>query len=281
MNNPLHSASNKARSAAHSAKAHAPKWIETFARVGIAAKGVVYVLVGVLAAMTVFGQGGQTEGKRGALDFLMEQSYGKILVGVVVVGLFCYVAWRMIQAFKNPENKETASRVGYFFSGLTYLFFAISGIRMMSSGGSGSSGGGRETLVAKLLDQPFGQVLVGIFAAIVVGKGVYQFYRGFSGKFKDGVKQSEMSKEEESVFMRAGRVGYLARGVVLGIVGYFLVKAALNSNASQAGGTGKAFDFLSSTGGPYLLAAVAIGLACYGIFMFVKSRYRYIPTVSV
>ncbi len=150
---------------------------------------------------------------------------------------------------------------------------------VLGSGGSGE--GGRQTLVAKLLEQPLGQVIVGLFAAAVIGKGIYQFYRGISGKFKEGIKESKMSSEEQSVFMRAGRVGYLARGVVLGIIGYFLAKAALQSNASQAGGTDKAFDFLSSTGGPYLLAAVAIGLACYGVFMFVKSRYRYIPSVHV
>ena len=80
--------------------------------------------------------------------------------------------------------------------------------------------------------------------------------------------------------MRTGRLGYTARGIVLGIIGYFLLQAALQSDASEAQGTEGALNFLSTTGGPYLMAAVAIGLACYGIFMFVKSKYRYMPNVT-
>lgn len=260
------------------------EWVETYARLGIAAKGVVYVLVGVLAAMAVFGSGGQAGGKQDALQYLVQQSYGQILLGIVIIGLVGYVVWRFIQAIKNPDNKKSYERVGLAISGLVYAYLAFSGARLLwpqlSGSGSSGSGGGRELLVAKLLDQPFGQILVGIVAAIIIGKGVKQLHKAISGKFKSSIKEGEMSSEERHVFMRAGRVGYAARGVVFGILGYFLVRAALQSDASEAGGTDQAFNFLSATGGPYLLAVVAIGLACYGVFMFVKSRYRYIPNVT-
>lgn len=279
---------NHVRSAAYSARSHAPEWIEKYARFGIAAKGAVYVLIGVLAAMAVFGQGGSTGGKENAFQFLLQQPFGQILLGLVILGLLGYVTWRFIQAFKDPDGNGSdteglAKRTGYFFSGLVYLFFAFSAARMLlPSLGSGSgSGGGRQMLIAKALEQPFGQVLVGIFAAIVIGKGIYQLYRGISGKFKNTINEQSMSHEEHEVFMRAGRVGYIARGIVFSIIGYFLVKAALQSDSSEAGGTDQVFSFLSSTGGPYLLAAIAIGLACYGVFMFVKSKYRYIPRVHV
>lgn len=271
----------------HQAKHKVGDWVETYARVGIAAKGAVYILVGVLAALAVFGEGGQTGGKKDAFQFLLQQSYGQILLGIVILGLIGYVSWRFIQAIMNPENKKTYQRVGYAASGLVYAFLAFSGLRMLIpslSGGSGSGGSGggqgRELLVAKALQQPFGQVIVGIFAAIIIGKGVYQIYRAISGKFKGTIKEGEMSTEERHVFMRAGRVGYAARGVVFGIIGYFLVRAALQSDPSEAGGTDQVFSFLSSNGGPYILAVIAIGLACYGVFMFVKSRYRYIPNVA-
>jgi hypothetical protein len=259
-------------------------WVETYARIGIAAKGVVYILVGVLAAMAVFGLCGQTGGKQDAFRFVLEQPFGQLLLGLIILGLLGYVSWRFIQAFKNPENKKMSDRIGFFASGVAYLLIAIAGAGMLipslSNGSSSSGGQGNETLAAKILEQPFGQVLLGIVAAIVIGKGVYQVYRAISGKFKGSIQENQMSTEERHIYMRTGRVGYLARGVVFGILGYFLVLAATQANASRAGGTGDVFSFLSSNGGPYVLAIVAIGLACYGIFMFVKSRYRYIPNIA-
>ena len=89
-----------------------------------------------------------------------------------------------------------------------------------------------------------------------------------------------MSENERIFFLRAGRAGYIARGVVLGIIGYFLIKAALQSDAGEAQGTEGALNFLSTSGGPYLMAIVALGLACYGLFMFVMARYRYMPNIG-
>ncbi|WP_017730589.1 DUF1206 domain-containing protein [Nafulsella turpanensis] len=268
------------------ARRNAADWIETYARIGIAAKGVVYVLIGVLAAMTVFGAGGENNGKNGAFRTILEQPFGKILLGIVIIGLLGYVGWRMIQAFKDPERngddtKGITKRTGFFISGLVYLFLAFSALRLLlPSLSNGSSGGGRQLLVAKMLQQPFGQWLVGIAAVIIIGKGIFQLYKAYTGKFKNKIKKHEMSREEKATFMRAGRIGYTARGIVLGIIGYFLLRAALQSDASEAQGTEGALNFLSTTGGPYLMAAVAIGLACYGIFMFVKSKYRYMPDVT-
>ena len=272
----------------YKAKEQAGEWMETYARIGIAAKGVVYVLVGILAAMTVFTSEGGNNGKQGAFQTIIEQPFGKILLGAVVLGLLGYVAWRMIQAFKDPDGygsdaKGIAKRTGFFISGLIYLFFAFSGARMLFSGlggGSGSGSGGRQLLVAKVLEQPFGQWLVGIAAALIIGKGVFQLYKAFTGMFKRKIKQTEMSRKERKTYMRTGRVGYIARGVVLGIIGYFLAQAALQADPSEATGTSGALNFLSMAGGPYLMAAVALGLAAYGIFMFVLARYRYMPNVG-
>ena len=269
------------------AKKNAANWIENYARIGIAAKGVVYILIGVLAAMAVFSTSGGNNGKNGAFRTLLEQPFGQVLLGLVIIGLLGYVGWRMIQAFMDPERnggdtEGITKRTGFFISGLVYLFIAFSGLRLLlpSLSNGSSSSGGRQLLVAKMLQQPYGQWFIGIAAAIIIGKGIYQLYKAYTGKFKNKIKKHEMSKEEKSTFMRAGRLGYTARGIVLGIIGYFLLQAALQSDASEAQGTEGALNFLGTTGGPYLMAAVAIGLACYGVFMFVKAKYRYMPRVA-
>lgn len=272
------------------AEHQAGEWVETFARVGIVAKGVVYLLVGALAAMAVFTAGGGNNGKQGALQTIIEQPFGKILLGIVVLGLLGYVTWRMIQAFKDPDGYGTDTkgifkRIGFFFSGLIYLFFAFSGARMIFSGlgssnSGGSGGGGRQMLVAKVLEQPFGQWLIGIAAVILIAKGIEQLYKAYTAKFKRKVNEAKMSHKERVTFMRTGRIGLTARGIVWGILGYFLIQAALQSDASEAKGTEGALDFLSFTGGPYLMAAVALGLAIYGIFMFVMAKYRHMENVG-
>lgn len=278
------------RSAVYSAESRMPKWIDTFARVGIASKGTVYVLIGVLAAMAAFGQGGDTDAdQQSVFSWILEQSYGQILLGLVIIGLLCYFAWRMIMAFKDPDGNGTDTkgmikRTGFFFSGLTYLFFAFMAARMLIpqlGSGSGGGGNGQETLIAKILQQPYGQILVGILAVIVILKGFYELYRAVKHKFEGQVNERSMNRQEHAIYSRAGRVGYVARSIVFVILGYFLVRAAVESDASETGGTGEALSFLSNSGGPYLLAAVALGLAAYGIFMFIMSKYRHIPNVRV
>jgi len=259
------------------------------ARFGMFAKGTVYIILGVLTAMAAFNVGGgQTTGKSGALEFIYSQPFGKILLGVVALGLFGYVVWRWVQAFKDPEadssddgKKRGLQRVGYFFSGLAYGFIAFEAARMIFSGGSSSGGGNgqKQSLVAQILDWPGGQWIIGIIAAIFFAKAIYQVYRALSGEFDKKVRNSNLDNRVKEVLHKAGLVGYLARGVVISVIGYFFLQAALQSNPNQVKGTKGAFQFISDmAAGPWLLGIVAIGLACYGVFMFVKAKYRVMPS---
>ena len=260
--------------------------VKTIARVGMFAKGVVYVILGVLTAMYAFGSGGQKAGKSSTLEFIYQQPFGKILLGILAAGLICYVIWRFVQAFRDPENKGddkegVGTRIGYAASGILYGVLAFEAIRMlMSSGGSSGGGNGKETIVQTLLGQPFGQILVGIVAVVFFGKAAYQIYRAVSGKFAKKIQDSELDYRVKDVLRKAGFVGYIARGVVISIIGYFFLRAAIEANPNEAGGTQQAFDFIqaSSTWGTILLGIIAIGLACYGVFMFVKARYKVLPS---
>lgn len=262
--------------------------VRKIARVGMFAKGVVYVILGVLTAMAAFGQGGQKAGKNTTLQFLYEQSFGKILLGILAIGLICYVVWRFIQAFRDPENKGDdksgiGTRIGYAASGILYGILAFEAIRiLLTSGASGGGGGGsqKETIVSMLLSQPFGQILVGIVALVFFGKAAYQIYRAVSGKFAKKIQDSELDHRVKDILRKAGFAGYVSRGIVIAIIGYLFLRAAIEANASKAGGTQDAFQFIqsSTTWGTILLGIIAIGLACYGVFMFVKARYKVLPS---
>ena len=249
------------------------------------AKGVVYLILGTLTAMTAFNEGGQKAGQSDALKFIYSQPFGQVLLGLLAVGLIGYVVWRFVQAFRDPENegddkKGIAKRIGYGVSGLLYAFLAFEAIRMLvQSGSSGSGGGGNKQVVSMLLEQPFGQILVGIVAVALFAKAVSAIYKAWTGKFMEEINAGQLDQKVKRVIKNTGTAGLAARGVVVGIIGFLFMKAAVQANASQAGGTEGAFSFIqSSSYGSILLGIIAIGLACYGVFMLVKARYKALPS---
>ena len=262
---------------------HKDKTIEKLARAGMGAKGATYLILGVLTAMAAFNQGGQKADKNDALKFLYEQPFGKVLLVLLTIGLIGYVIWRFVQAFRDPENEGSdkngiALRIGYGLSGILYGTLAYEAIKMLAQSGS-SGGGGQQRLIGTILQQPFGQILVGIIAVAFFVKGVYQIYKAYSGKFKKKIKSTGLDHRVQDLVMKAGKVGHTARGIVIAIVAYSLMRAAIEANPSEANGTKGAFDFIqSSSYGSWLLGLVAVGLACYGVFMIVKARYRVMPS---
>jgi hypothetical protein len=255
------------------------KWVEHFARFGYATKGAIYIIIGILSAMAAFGgSGGQTTGRSGAFREIAQQPFGQILLGIVAIGFVGYMVWRFIQAIQDAENKGSDTsgimvRIGYALSGLLYGYFAYYAFQMITGSG-GSSGGGNKFIVGKLLEQPFGQFLVGVFAALILAKGIYQIHKVTSGNYIKGIKDSQMNNKLQDTYRKLGQFGLIARAVVFGIIGFFLAKAAVSASASQAKGTEGAFDFLVAEGGPIVMGIVAIGLAAYGVFEFFKAKYK-------
>jgi len=127
------------------------------------------------------------------------------------------------------------------------------------------------------MSQPLGRWVVVAAGAVILGAGLYQFYRAYRADFRDELEIHEMSLREKRWTTHAGRLGYVARGAVFGVIGVFLVQAALQADPQEARGLGGALETLARQPfGPYLLGAVAIGLVAYGAFMFVVARYRRI-----
>ncbi|AKD04785.1 DUF1206 domain-containing protein [Pontibacter korlensis] len=260
-----------------------PRWVENFAKFGLTAKGIVYCLVGAIAFMAAFelgGQSTQSAGRSNIFKTIQDMPAGNILLGLVAAGLICYTLWRFIQAVKDTEGKGsnakgTAMRLRYMFSGIIYGSLAFLAVRMVLGNSSGSGSDSRQTLTAKLLEQPFGQWLVGIVATGTVIAGLYQIYYGYSEKYQKEVQGSGLKHDVEHRMIRAGKLGYIARGIVWIVIGYLFLQAALKSSAKEAGGSTEAFQFLENTSyGSFILGAVALGLICYGIFMFMRAKYQ-------
>lgn len=275
------SAAGEAERQVEQAAEQASPWIERFARVGYVANGIVYLVVGVLALQAAFGSGGKTTGQEGALRSILFAPMGRVLLSIVTLGLIGYALWRLIQAAADPENegagaKGIAVRAGHATGGLLYAFLAFAAARLVL--GSGGGGGSPDDWTARLLAyQPVGRWLVVGAGAVIAGFGAYQVYKACKAGFREDLKLGEMSRQERIWATRIGRFGHAARGVVFGIIGVFLVQAALQTEPEKARGLGGALQTLARQPfGPYILGTVALGLIAYGVYIFVEARYRRI-----
>ncbi|WP_047545130.1 DUF1206 domain-containing protein [Psychroserpens sp. Hel_I_66] len=247
---------------------------EMIARLGMGAKGIVYLLIGVLTALAAFGQGGSKSGKDGILKFLAEQSYGKVLLAILGLGLVCYMLYRLYQAFANPKNldddaKGYFKRVAYGASGVVYGFFAYSALKMAFGGSSGGSGSSSSS---KLLNSDYGNIIAFVIAIILLGKAIYELYVAYSGKYKEDVEHAGIDSDAQSLLIKSGKMGFTARGIVIGIMAYLFFKAGMSNSSGDINRT-DAFNLLQNEFGTIVLGIVAVGVALYGVFMLIKSKY--------
>ena len=260
------------------------RWVERFARAGYAAKGVVYLLIGVLALQAAAGAGGQTTGASGVLRILLRQPFGRVLLGLVAIGLAGYAAWRLYCTAVDPKHpgrrdwKRAAVRVGYTLSALVHGSLAWQAARLALGQSGGRAGDGQaDQRTAELMAAPFGQWLVGAVAIGVAGYGIAQVVKGVRGRGVEPTRTADAQMRRALV--RAARIGQIARGVVFGMMGLFLVRAALQHDPSEAGGLGEALRELGQQPyAPVVLGTVALGLAAYGAYQLALARWAAVPT---
>jgi uncharacterized protein DUF1206 len=253
-------------------------WYAWLARAGLVAKGVSYGIVAVLAIELAVGHGGKATSRQGALHALAGRSFGKVVLGLLVVGFAAYAIWRFVEAWAAPgdDAKQWATRAASVGRGLIYAGLAFSAAKILAgAGGGGSQDAKAHQTTATFLSLPAGTWLVGIGGAIVIGVGLWNFYRGISGKFEDRWRTGEMGATARRWGGRVGTAGHVARAVVFGLIGVFVIKAALQYDPKEAIGLDGALQKLAAAAyGPWLLGLTAAGLLAYGLYCLVDARYR-------
>jgi len=263
-------------------RAATSKPMTMLARLGYAAKGVVYLIIGGLAVKLAIGHGGAATDQKGALQTIAEQPFGKFLLIVVGIGLIAFALWSFIQAIFDTEGKGRkakgiAGRIGYAAIGVGYAVTAIGAFSLVSGSGSGGQGSTTRTqdVTAGLLKLPFGVALVVLIGLVVLGVALYLYSKAYTGKFQQRLDMGGVSANVRKLLVFLGRFGYGALGVVFTIVGIFLIVAAVQFNPHQAKGLDTALtELLHLPFGPLLLGIVALGLFAYGVYSFVEARYR-------
>lgn len=255
--------------------------LETFGRIGFAAHGVVYLLIGWFAGRSALGLGAPTDSK-GALHSLVGGPLGWAMLGAMAVGLLCYGLFRMVEAVLDLNNigndaRAMVARTGRIVGAGIHVGLAVYAAALAI--GLTMSGGDMNGWTAWLMRQPYGPWVVIAIGAVVFGVALAQAKAAWTANFMNDLT---ITGDSHSAAEAVGRAGYSARAFVLSLVAMFLVSAGWNTNPSQAGGLAEALQELQKQPyGPWLLGIVAIGLLMFGLSSFIEAAYRRITDENV
>ena len=255
------------------------KHLERVARAGLVARGVVYGLIGILAIKVAFGSGGDTTDQQGALKTIAGQPFGKVLLVLVAIGLAGYALWRLVRAAigHGPETGEddAKDRISGVVSGIAYAALCFTAVKILIGSSSSSSSSKTEKATGGVLDWPLGRYLVIVAGLVVLGVAVDQALKGIKQKFREDAKTEQMSPGVDQAYTAVGVVGHLARAVVFALIGWFVIKAAIDYDPDKAVGLDQALAKLSSSAfGPVVLGIVAAGLIAFACYSVLDARYR-------
>jgi hypothetical protein len=254
--------------------------LEHLARIGLVAYGVVHLLVAWLALQLAWGGGsGQSADQSGALATLAEQPLGRPLLWLLAVGLIALAAWQAAEVLRwrsrlsssgDARKKALEKTVKSVAKAVLYTALAVLAIRTATGGG----GGGGQQQAAGVFGWPAGRWLVGLIGLVVIGVGVYLVHKGVSKRFLQEVDLGQAPPQTTRLVTRLGQAGFPAKGVSLAVVGGLLVYAAATFDPARATGLDGALrTILDAPFGKVLLTLVAIGIAAFGGYCFVRARY--------
>ncbi len=255
------------------------EWIDRLVRYGFIVRGVLYLIIGVIAAGVAVGTRSAPKDQTGALQEIAAKPYGQILLLLMATGLTGYALWGVIRAFWNPlgwdnDIKGWLKRLGALASAAGYGVLIVPALQFgMGNGSSQGSGTARtQDMTARILHAPFGPWLVGLAGLIVIGIGISQVYYGYKAGFAKHLRGRGKDRQVRQWDIRLGQIGYAARGIVFALVGLFLVDAALTFDPHKAQGLdGALLQLARQPYGLFLLAVVALGLAAFGIYSLLSA----------
>lgn len=257
--------------------------LEHLARVGLVSYGVIHVVLAWLALQLAWGTSSASPDQTGALATLAESPVGKPLLWVVAIGLIALAAWQALEVLRwrsgwsaSGDQRTTAVKrsVKAVAKTVVYAALAVLAIRVATGSSGSSSGAQQQDTVAGVFGWPGGRWLVGAAGLVVVGVGVYHVWKGLAKRFLKEIDLAQAPPSAVRLVTRLGQVGYPGKGIALGVVGGLFVHAAVTFDPADASGLDGALrTILEAPFGQFLLTLVALGIAAFGAYLFVRARY--------
>jgi hypothetical protein len=256
--------------------------LENLARIGLLAYGLVHLLVAWLALQLAWGRASESADQSGALATLAEGPVGKPLLWLIAVGLIALAVWQALEVVAHRAGwsasgkaRTTAVRKSAkaLAKAAVYAALAVLAIRFATGSGASSSQQQQST-TAGVFGWPAGRWLVGAAGLVLLGIGVYHLYKGVTTRFLKEIDLADAPPAAVRLVTRLGQVGYPGKGVALGVVGGLFVWAAITFDPAKASGLdGAMHTVLEAPYGRFLLTLVALGIAAFGAYLFVRARY--------
>jgi hypothetical protein len=251
------------------------EWMDRAVRVGLVAYGAVHLVIAWLALRLAFGSSSGSASSQGAFHQLAGNVAGLVSLYVAAAGFVALVVWQALEALWGHRDEDGGKRVlkRVASAGKAVIYASLAASAVKTAAGS-SSRGGTDGLTERLMQVPLGQVLVGAVGLGVLVVAGFLVWRGCSGSFESKLDPQGRTGRGGRVYLGFGRAGYVSKGVALGLVGVLFVYAALTHDPKRSGGLDVALHkVLQQPYGTPLLAAMALGLACYGLFCFAWARH--------
>jgi len=258
----------------HPSTASTSHWVERLGRVGLVARGTIYILIGIIALQMAFGDAARSASQQGAFHAVASQPFGALLLWIIAAGLVGYALWQLTAAFQVREEDST-KRLGkrglYLVKTVIYLVLAWTAASIAMH--AGSTGGTSTT--TQIMKADGGRLLIGVVGIAVVVTGIVLAWTGWTTDFEKKLRTHEMSATTYRVIRMLGKVGYLARGVVFTLFGGLITYSALTFTPENASSVDQALlEIAQAPAGPVLLTVVALGLIAFGLYSCTEAKYR-------
>lgn len=254
-------------------------WMDRAARLGLLLYGVVHLVIAALAVQLALGDRSEAPSGSGAMEAVAEQPFGRAALWLIAFGMLLLVVWAAVELVAGHRGEDGAElwrhraidvgkASGWVVLGVTAATTASGPLR--DSGG----GGGEEGLTARIMNLPGGQLLVGLVALVILGVAAVHVRKGLSGKHAEKLASEGRTGEAGRAYVLVGKIGYVGKGVAIGLVGILFAVAAVTHESGQSGGLDDGLaSLLDLPYGPWLLLAVALGIGCFGLFCFARARH--------
>ena len=259
-------------------------YTKTLARFGFYTKGFLFIVIGILAVMVATGQkGGELADPSGALETIAQARFGKWLLIIFIVGAIGHGLWNILRGAADVDNaggswqgigkRVIAAGTGIFYLGLAFTAWRI----IIAERITDRNGEIPRTFATILLALPLGASLMFLIGLGIVGAGIHECYSGVTGKYKENFRLFTAENSERRFITLLGVLSFTARALLLALIGYFFMTAAINHNPNDAAGLDGALAALAQTYyGKTLLFVTATGLICHGVLSLYEARYRRI-----
>ncbi len=259
-------------------------FIKKLAEFGFYTKGFLFIVIGVLAILVAIGdRSGRLADPTGAMTLIAQYTYGKVLLTIFIIGAIGHGAWNILRGAADVDNhgknwQGIVKRCIAVGVGLFYFFLAWTALDIiLTARVAVENGTVQKTLTGIILALPLGAVVIFLIGLSVIGAGINECYRGITGKFQEDYRLRELQGSKRKIVAVLGALSFTARAVIFGVMGYFFIRAAIESNPNAAMGVDGALRVLANNYyGKTILFVAAAGVICHGILSLYEARYRRI-----